>query len=177
MIQDSKTAEELAVLRTAQAMCAAARTAPKTRGIDHLHSMIVLEEDIVVLAAEMERLSETFDYAFFMRDAQNVKHSGAVVLLGYSYHRNGLGAGCGYCNFNDCVACEKANGVCVYNPIDLGIATGSAVGVAADARVDCRVMFSVGRAALSLGLFDESVKCAVGIPLSVMGKSPYFDRK
>ena len=45
------------------------------------------------------------------------------------------------------------------------------------ARVDNRVMFSVGRAARSLGLLGASVTLVLGIPLSVSGKSPFFDRK
>ena len=48
---------------------------------------------------------------------------------------------------------------------------------AADARVDNRVMFSVGRAARSLGLLGASATLVLGIPLSVSGKSPFFDRK
>ena len=38
-------------------------------------------------------------------------------------------------------------------------------------------MFSVGKAAASLGLPGEKCQMVVGIPLSVSGKSPYFDRK
>ena len=60
---------------------------------------------------------------------------------------------------------------------DVGIAIGSAAAAAADARVDNRVMFSVGRAARSLGLLGASVTLVLGIPLSVSGKSPFFDRK
>ena len=45
------------------------------------------------------------------------------------------------------------------------------------ARVDNRVMFSVGRAARSLGLLGASVTLVLGIPLSISGKSPFFDRK
>ena len=59
----------------------------------------------------------------------------------------------------------------------VGIAIGSAAAAAADARVDNRVMFSVGRAARSLGLLGASVTLVLGIPLSVSGKSPFFDRK
>jgi uncharacterized ferredoxin-like protein len=43
--------------------------------------------------------------------------------------------------------------------------------------VDTRLMFSVGRAALALDLFGKDVKQALGIPLSITGKSPFFDRK
>jgi uncharacterized ferredoxin-like protein len=38
-------------------------------------------------------------------------------------------------------------------------------------------MYSIGRAALDLKLFSDGVKQALGIPLSVTGKSPFFDRK
>lgn len=82
-----------------------------------------------------------------------------------------MGEGCSLCHFKGCEGCAEAGGVCVYNPIDLGIAA------AADARVDSRVMFSVGRAALELGLLGGGVTMALGIPLSISGKSPFFDRK
>ena len=60
---------------------------------------------------------------------------------------------------------------------DLGIAIGSAVSVAADGRIDNRVMFSVGKAAMSLGMLGREMALVFGIPLSASGKSPYFDRK
>ena len=60
--------------------------------------------------------------------------------------------------------------------MDLGIAIGSAVSMAADARVDNRVMFSVGRAAMEMKLLGDRVSQMVGIPLCVSGKSPFFDR-
>ena len=69
------------------------------------------------------------------------------------------------------------NGLCAWDAADVGIAIGSSAAVAADARVDNRVMFSVGRAARSLGLLGASVTLVLGIPLSVSGKSPFFDRK
>ena len=61
--------------------------------------------------------------------------------------------------------------------VDLGIAIGSAVSVAADLRVDNRVMYSVGKAALNIGILGEDVKIAYGIPLSISGKNPFFDRR
>ena len=175
------TAEEMekaAVLQTAQRMCAAVRTAPKARGIDHLDSCVVTEETLITLAEEMERMgSQREGYEFFIRDAQNVRESQAVVLVGASYHTRGLNEGCGLCKQGNCAQCIKNNSVCVFDPIDLGIAIGSAVSVAANDRVDNRVMFSVGQAAKSLGLMAENVQMIMGIPLSVSKKSPYFDRK
>lgn len=169
--------EQAAVLRTAEAMCAAVRTAPKARGIDHLDSCAVTGEHIEALACEMERLGEAMDYAFFLRDAKNVRASQAVVLVGARYGQRGLNEGCALCRHENCAACAAQNGVCVYDPLDLGIAIGSAVGLAADARIDTRVMFSVGQAARSLGLLAPAYQIVMGLPLSATKKSPYFDRK
>lgn len=172
-----KEMEQAAVLSAAQAMCAAARTAPKARGIDHLDSCVVTGEVLEALAQEMERLGEAFDYAFFLRDAKNVRASQAVVLIGAQYSQRGLDEGCALCRHHNCAECANQQGVCVYDPLDLGIAIGSAVSVAADARIDSRVMFSVGQAAVSLGLLAPAYRMVMGIPLSATKKSPYFDRK
>jgi uncharacterized ferredoxin-like protein len=64
--------------------------------------------------------------------------------------------------------------VCAFQSMDLGIALGSAVKLAADLCIDNRMMFTIGAAAKSLGLLDSDI--IIGIPLSVTGKSPYFDR-
>jgi uncharacterized ferredoxin-like protein len=37
-------------------------------------------------------------------------------------------------------------------------------------------MYTVGRAITNLKLLGEDVKIALGIPLSVTGKNPFFDR-
>lgn len=177
MIQDSRTAEQAAVLAVAQKMCIAARTAPKTKGQDFLHTCILMGEELEQVAAKMEEMSAKLGYKFFLRDAGNVRASHAVVLLGVENVTRGLGAGCNYCGLTDCAGCEAAGGTCAYGPMDLGIAIGSAVSVAEDARVDNRVMFSVGRTVQEMGIFDEKVRGIIAIPLSVAGKSPYFDRK
>lgn len=176
MIISSEQAEQAALLTTAEAMCAAARTAPKAKGVDQIVSCILTGEEKNALADQMERMAEAFSYGFFLRDAQNVRDSQAVVLLGVQYGQRGLNAGCARCGFEDCAACAKSGGVCVYDPMDLGIAIGSAVSVAAERRVDNRIMFSCGRAANAMGLL-EGAPLVMGIPLSVSGKSPYFDRK
>lgn len=176
MILSSDQAEKAALLSAAEAMCAAARTAPKAKGVDSIVSCILTEGDKDALADEMERIAEKLSYKFFLRDAQNVRDSQAVVLLGAQYGQRGLGAGCARCGFEDCAACAGAGGVCVYDPLDLGIAIGSAAAVAAERHIDNRIMFSCGRAANSLGLLDGA-PLIMGIPLSVTGKSPFFDRK
>ena len=60
--------------------------------------------------------------------------------------------------------------------VDLGIAIGSACAMAADMRVDTRVMFSAGLAAQRLGLLGDC-KCVMAIPVSCSSKNPFFDRK
>lgn len=177
MIYDARTAEENTALIVAQQMCTAARTAPKTKGEDFLYTCVLTGAEKENLAQEMERLSEPYHYGFFCRDAQNVRDSLAIVLLGIENQFRGLGDGCAYCGFRNCKQCEDHGGMCAYGPIDLGIAVGAAVSVAADHRIDNRVMFSAGRAAMSMGIFHDGVREVLAIPLSISGKSPYFDRK
>ena len=177
MRYDSKKLEEKAVLDTAARMCAAARTSPKTRGIDFIRTCVLTGEEKEALAQEMDRLAPVLDYPFFTRDAGNIRASQAVVLIGTSYQQRGLNEGCQYCNHTNCGECAQQNGVCSYDNVDLGIAVGSAVSAAADSRIDNRVMFSAGRAALSMQVMDEDVKVIPAVPLSAGSKSPYFDRK
>ena len=177
MIIHAGDAETAAVLHAAQAMCAAARTAPKTKGEDLIETCILTGDEQEKLAVEMERLSKTLGYHFFLRDAGNIRNSAAVILIGVKNKLRGMNEGCRFCGFDNCADCADHNGICAYGPIDLGIAVGSAVSIAADWRMDNRVMFSAGRAALEMELFDSSVREALAIPISVSGKSPYFDRK
>jgi len=98
------------------------------------------------------------------------------VLVGVKYEPRGLNERCTLCGFENCAACTDAGAVCVFTSVDLGIALGSAVSIAADGRADNRIMYTVGKAAASLGLLGE-YKLIMGIPLSASGKSPFFDRK
>lgn len=177
MIYRSDAVELEAVLETARRMCAAARTAPKAKGIDRIETLVLTGDDKDAIADELERLSEPLQYKFFLRDAGNVRAAQALVLIGTREGPRGLNGGCRHCHYDDCADCAEKGGVCIYDPMDLGIAIGSAVAVAADARVDNRVLFSAGRAAMSLGLMGDGVHMVMGIPLSVKGKNPFFDRK
>lgn len=174
-IKDTQLENE-GILEVARLMCVAARTAPKGRGVDRLVAAVLTGEEKDELADEMRKVGEqTASADFFIRDAANVKAAGAVVLLGTKLATLGIPA-CGYCGAENCAANEAKGGICVFNITDLGIALGSAVSVAADNRVDCRIFFSAGRAALNLKHLGEDVKIAFGIPLSVGPKSPFFDR-
>ena len=71
---------------------------------------------------------------------------------------------------------NKAGTNCVLTVTDLGIAIGSAVSVAADNRIDNRVMYSAGKGAIKIGFLPKEVKVCYGIPLNATSKSIYFDR-
>ena len=177
MLVNSKEAEESAILNLAYSVCAAARTAPKACGIDHLETAVLTGEDKDRITAEMRKIGDSLgeNGRFFCRDADNVDASTAVVLIGAKYETRGLGKICKLCGFENCGACEKAGAACVYPSMDLGIALGSAVSLVADNRVDNRIMFTIGQAAARLGLLGE-YKLIMGIPLSASGKSVFFDR-
>jgi uncharacterized ferredoxin-like protein len=172
----SAEVEQRALQTVADLICLAARTAPKAKGADHLVTAVVTGEAKARLAAEMRAIASAENAAFFARDAANVDAAPVVVLLGTRLARYGLPA-CGLCGFANCDENERAGATCVFPAHDLGIAVGSAAGVAAHHHVDNRVMFSAGVAALRLGLMGEDVKIAFGLPLSATGKSPFFDRK
>lgn len=177
MITKSGEMEARALDQVVELMSLAARTAPKGRGIDNLVVLAVRAKVKDKLSAEMRRIvKEEAGMPTFERDANNLDKSPVVLLLGQKIKPMGPKP-CGYCGFRDCAENIQNNGLCAISIGDLGIAVGSAVSVAAAHHVDNRIMFTVGRAALNLQLFgDEEVKIAYGIPLSVSGKSPFFDR-
>ena len=152
---ESLRAEEAAVLAAAQAMCAAARTAPKACGIDKLDSAILTGADKDALSAEMRRIAQVDGDAFFIRDAENVDASQVVVLIGAEEKPRGVDRVCSLCGWDGCADCVKHGGKCIMNSVDLGIAVGIAVSVAADLRIDNRIMFTAGKAAASLGLLGD----------------------
>lgn len=175
MIVKSKDIEARAIEQVADLICIAARTAPKGRGVDNLITMVVKAGTKDKIAAEMRTIAKTTGSQFFERDANCVDKTSVIVLLGQKVNVMGV-IPCGYCGFANCADNVANKGMCAISIGDLGIALGSAVSVASQYRVDNRIMFSVGKAALNLGLFEEGVTIAYGIPLSITGKSPFFDR-
>lgn len=175
MITKSFEIEERAVERIADFICVAARTAPKARGVDNLAVMTVKAREKDQLAEEMRKVAKESGATFFERDAGNIEKAALVILLGQKVKPMGT-TPCGYCGWANCGECEKNKGLCAISVGDLGIAIGAAAATAADHHIDNRVMFSVGKAAINLGLFGEEVKVAYGIPLSISSKNPFFDR-
>lgn len=173
--------EKEAVRQMALEILAAARTAPKAKGFDNIVTYLFEGDEIETVAAAMENLAEKLG-AFFIRDAGNLRNSDTVVMIGLKDSRP-LGLNCGTCGFETCAEFKKAEKtkeapftgpVCAVKTVDLGIALGSAAAKAKDMCLDNRIMYSAGAAACKTGMIDA--ECAYTIPLSLSGKSIYFDR-
>lgn len=173
------------VIELAKLLAISARTAPKARGIDDLEiALVASSEELERLASMMDEISKDEKMRFFVRDANNVRQSNAVLLLGIKSSKP-KELDCGGCGFENCNEFRKATRrsgkgysgpSCIFQLVDLGIAIGSAVKSASLLNLDNRVMYSIGVAALKLGLLKES-EVAFGIPLSAYGKNIYFDRR
>lgn len=175
MLLINKDAELEGIEQAARQMCIAARTAPKGKGKDMLVTAIVSGEEKDAISARMRSIGESKDVPIFLRDAANVDAAEVMVLLGSRKEPLGVPS-CGFCGFPDCGALLASGGFCSFNVGDLGVALGSAVSRAADLRLDNRIMYTVGKAVLELGLLGDDVRLAYGIPLSATSKSPFFDR-
>ena len=175
MIKTSIEAEKDTVYKVADAMATAAKTAPKSHGRDIIDTLIISGEEKDNLCDKMKELGKALNLAFFERDADCLKACELVVVVGVKSSP---------CKLPDCPICREraANknftleALCSMNATDLGIAIGSAVSIAADNRIDNRVMFSVGKGVIALGYFDEDIQTCYGIPLYTGAKSIFFDR-
>ena len=167
-----------ALIEVARKMIIAARTAPKARGINNIEMAIITDNNIKALAKKMNEIGAREDNHIFLRDAKNIMESAdVVVLIGTAFKSLGLKL-CGFCGFENCENKDKHPDVpCAYNTGDLGIAIGSAISMAADYRVDNRIMYTIGYSAREMELFNKNVKIIYGIPLSATSKNPFFDRK
>ncbi len=175
MLKTMAQAEKDTVMAVADLMVTAAKTAPKGSGRDTVVAAIVSGEEKARLAQAMRELGEEYKEDFIIRDSGNVENSICVVLIGCKDEPFGLG-NCSMCGFENCAAMKKAGANCAFNVTDLGIAIGSAVSIAADNRIDNRVMYSAGKGALKLGFFPQNVRVIYGIPLNATSKSIYYDR-
>ena len=162
------------LIQVANEMMTAARTAPKGKGLDIIEVAMATGDTIIQLSEEMKIYSQKVGLKFFLRDAENILNAEAIVLIGTKTQNQNLN--CGYCGFDTCAEKNEFPAIpCALNTVDVGIAVGSACSVAADHRVDSRVMFSVGRVAQELNLMP-GCSSIYGIPISCSSKSPFFDR-
>lgn len=156
-------------------MLARAKTAPKAKGVDHLEYILLEEEDFPALIEEMKRQAIEHDIPFFIRDANNLEKSQMLLLIGCIDEPRNV-PNCGFCGYADCSENRKNRGRCVYPSIDLGLALGSALSLGQSLGVDSRIMMSIGKACMNLGIFEKDVVSVIAAPLSINKKNIYFDR-
>ena len=187
-VMHASEVEKEGLRQVAELMVVAARTAPKTRGVDEVVTAIVsgLEKDAIAdeMVKHGRRKGNFIDS--FERDAENLRKSPFLLLIGVrgkmpKRPENPLNCGaCGYETCSELIRAEKKKGedfegpICVWHVVDLGIALSSAAKTAAELNADNRLMYTVGAAAKALEIIDADI--IVGIPISATGKNIYFDR-
>lgn len=175
MTQNERNNRHERLLQVANEMMTAARTAPKGKGIDLIEIEMVTGDDIHALSDAMLDYCEKTGMKFVTRDAENILHAEAIILIGTRTKTHSLN--CGYCGFDTCAEKMEHPAIpCSLNSVDVGIAIGSACSVAADHRVDSRVMFSAGRVAQEIG-WMSGCSNIYAIPISCTSKNPFFDRQ
>ncbi len=164
----------------ANLMALSAVTAPKTRGQDRLEIKVLLEEEKDRVAEEMLMIAQERNNPGFTRDGNNVKNSQALLLIGLAPHESS-GFDCKACGFESCKEFDDVTTEgefkgpnCPFRLLDMGIALGSAVKTASIHNVDNRIMYRVGVAVMRMGIMESNF--VMGVPLSVSGKSIFFDR-
>lgn len=173
MILNERNARHHYAVEAAKQIMAAARTAPKSKGIDIIEIAAVEGNDIKVLSEKTRELGEQNGMKFFFRDAENILSAEVVIIVGT--HSAVQNLNCGHCGYSTCESKPKKV-PCTLNSIDVGIALGSACSAAADLRLDTRVMFSAGLAAQELDWL-KGCRSVFAIPVSASSKNPFFDRK
>ncbi len=175
MIINERDSRKEYIITAAQQIMTAARTSPKTKGHDNMEIALVIGEDIELLASAMHKEAERTGMKFLIRDAANITVSDAVILVGTKNQSHGLN--CGYCGYATCQKKDENDlAACALNHVDVGIALGSMCSTAMDLKIDTRVMFSAGLAAMSIDLMPQC-HSLYALPLSIGSKSPFFDRK
>jgi len=170
-----------AVITVGELMALSARTAPKAAGLDYIEIELIKGDEVKKLAEAMRAYGVESGRKNFDRDARGVDASAAVLLLGLR-RCAGIGLNCGACGYQTCAEMaasqrefsEFAGPNCAWKMQDLGIALGSAVKTASIHNVDNRIMYRIGVLARKLGMVNADT--VIGVPLSAMGKNPYFDR-
>ena len=168
-------------------MAASAITAPKAGGKDCLEIVAVTDtEDLQRIADEMRKYAHNSSKEnYWHRDADNTEKSQGLLLIGLAGPVT-AGYDCGGCGYATCKEFEDSRELkdfamgytgphCIMRMMDIGVALASAAKQASLFNIDNRVQQRVGAAARSLGYINCEV--AMGIPISISGKSIFYDRK
>ncbi len=185
----SEEAEKEAILTAAKMIMAAVTTSPKARGVSEIRSVLIqgAKKEALAKAMEDDHVRKKSRLGFFQRDAENVRRSSAVLLVGVKGtmpKKPEKPFNCGACGYPSCAAFiraeKKKSGedyvgpLCAFQVMDLGIAIGVAAKMAAELNIDNRLFYSAGAAAMELGFMDADM--IIGLPLSVSAKNIFFDR-
>lgn len=165
----------------AKLMELSAVTAPKSKGVNFVETLVLTGDALQALADAMVRFGERTGKKDFDRDARGVARSGAVVLIGVKGAK-AVGLDCGACGYPDCKSFEQqakrsqefSGPICAFRLLDMGIALGSAVKTASLLNVDNRIMYRIGTVARETQVVDWDF--VMGIPLAATGKNIFFDR-
>ena len=172
MILNERDNRHEQVIWAARQMMTAARTAPKAKGVDIIEIALVSGDEQMALAEEMKRQAIEKNRPSFERDGGNLLQAECVILIGT--RELTLGLNCGHCGAPTCSA-KPEGAPCAFNVMDVGIAVGSACAMAADLRVDTRVMYSAGVVAMGM-VYLKGCRSVIAIPVSASSKNPFFDR-
>ena len=116
MILNERESRHEHVLHVARQMMAAARTAPKGKGVDIIEIAMVTDGDINILSEMMVKMVAEHGMKFFLRDAENILNAECVLLIGT--HEQAQGLNCGHCGYATCVS-RKEGVPCAINRISL----------------------------------------------------------
>ena len=168
-------------------MAASAITAPKAGGKDCLEIVALTEEeDLKRIADEMRKYAHNSSKEnYWHRDAANAENAQGLLLIGLAAPVT-AGYDCGGCGYQTCNEFEQQREMkefemgysgphCIMRMMDIGVALSSAAKSASMLNIDNRVQQRVGAAARALGYIECEV--AMGIPISISGKSIFYDRK
>jgi uncharacterized ferredoxin-like protein len=188
-ILKASDAEQEAILTAARLIMAAITTAPKTRGVSTIQSVLLQGEDKERLAQAMESHGpqKAAVPEIFARDAQSIRRSAAVLLIGVKGtmpKKPEKPLNCGACGCRTCAEFIRADKgkqgedfvgpLCAFQSIDLGIALGIAAKMASELSIDNRLLYTAGAGAMDMKILD--VDMIVALPLSVTAKNIFFDR-
>lgn len=177
MLENERDFNNQSIIELAKQMALAARTAPRSRGVENMEIYVAHGSEIEKIADKMDEIGVSKNQAFFIRDSKNLRNSAAVLIVGVKIDPINL-AYCGLCGMNNCKTKEQNPDIpCVFAVVNLGISVGSAVGMAMDSRIDNRIMYTIGMAVRDLKILNDDIKIILGIPLSAEAKNIYFDRK
>lgn len=168
-------------------MAASAITAPKAGGKNCLEIVAITDpDDLNSIAQEMRKYAHNSSKEnYWHRDAANTENCQGVLLIGLAGPVT-AGYDCGGCGYATCKEFEDSRELkdftmgytgphCIMRMMDIGVALSSAAKQASLLNIDNRVQQRVGAAARALGYINCEV--AMGIPISISGKSIFYDRK